>query len=444
VVPDILDKGLKPFKQALLSGCKESTAVATVDVEVVPDFIQTLEGSFVGRLGMGVEVRALQTKVWLSGLHEVKVVAMGGELVLISHSEGEELRGPWCKKGWWGGLLFDIRRWTPNMVSSKREIWVNMFGIPLHAWGEATFRALANRCGSFVALDAKTRNRDRLDMARVKVVVPILVHIDFTAKLVVQGASYGVRLVEDYGGVGDNEAEEDQLIPPDGGSCCASGGQAVAMVALDGLDDEVTDSEASDCCQRVGNCVGQVGNKSTFGKQGVEVCGEKSEIRAGAARLIPSINPLVKATGDQILLNSNIEIRGSTSLENVERGGQEVVGQISSANPIMLVESVFPLVKGQVGSPARHVPQAGAGQDFTGGESGSSLGPVQFVIPHSLCGHSLDGPSNQPKENCGVANPAIVTLDNLINNTRGKVVGGVRYSDLSEEGSNDSASLLGK
>ncbi|WJX69159.1 hypothetical protein P8452_53444 [Trifolium repens] len=140
------------------------------------------------------------------------------------------------------------------------------------------------------------------------------------------------------------------------------------------------------------------------------------------------------------LIYVNIEIRGSTSLESVERGGQEVVGQMSSANPNTLVESVIPLVKGQVGSSVRHVLQAGEGQDFTGGESGSSLGPVQYVIPDSLCGHSLDGPSNQPKENCSAVNLAIVNLDNLINNTRGKVVGGVRYSDLSEEASSDSAS----
>jgi hypothetical protein len=160
-----------PFKQALLNGRAEqdSTVTASVEVDVIPDFLHSLEGSFVGRLGVGVEVRALQTKLWLSGMHSVRAIVMGGDLVLITNSSGEELRGPICNKGWWGGLLFDIKRWTPNMVCSKRELWVNMFGIPLHVWGETTFRSLANRCGAFISLDTGTKNRIRLDVARVKI-----------------------------------------------------------------------------------------------------------------------------------------------------------------------------------------------------------------------------------------------------------------------------------
>jgi hypothetical protein len=44
-----------------------------------------------------------------------------------------------------------------------------MFGIPLHVWGETTFRSLANRCGAFISLDTGTKNRIRLDVARVKI-----------------------------------------------------------------------------------------------------------------------------------------------------------------------------------------------------------------------------------------------------------------------------------
>ncbi|WJX66216.1 hypothetical protein P8452_50795 [Trifolium repens] len=190
-----------PFKQALLNGRVEqsSSVVATVEVGVDHDFLHTLEGSYVGRLGEGVEVRALQTKLWLEGLKSERVVAMGGDLVLITHNSGEEIRGPLCKKGWWKGLLFDIKRWTPNMVCSKRVFWLNMFGIPLQAWGEDTFRILANRYGKFISVDNETKNRSRLDMARVKVEAPINNRVDCTIKLVVLGAAYWVRVVEEGG-----------------------------------------------------------------------------------------------------------------------------------------------------------------------------------------------------------------------------------------------------
>jgi hypothetical protein len=67
-----------------------------------------------------------------------------------------------------------------------------MYGIPLHAWGEATFRNLASKCGVFVEVDAATRNMERLDSARVKVTARLCEQIDFTIKLVIQGARYFV------------------------------------------------------------------------------------------------------------------------------------------------------------------------------------------------------------------------------------------------------------
>jgi hypothetical protein len=256
----------KPFKQALLLGRREKEPVVmpTVEVDVVPDFFHTLVGSYVGRLGVGVEVRALQTKLWLSGMPEVRVIAMGGELVLISNNSGEELRGLMCKKGWWGGLLLDIKRWTPNLVGSKRVLWINMSGIPLHAWGENTFRALANRYGMFLEVDVGTRSRRRLDMARVKIEASPWDRIDTVIKLVVQGATYSVRLVEEGGCGLDEEVGDDQLV--DVGSSCASGGQAVAVVGFDDLDDVDTESDASDRCQRMDTSQAQKGSRSMQGK----------------------------------------------------------------------------------------------------------------------------------------------------------------------------------
>jgi hypothetical protein len=107
-----MTQGSASFKHALLKnrGEGDSSLTATVEVEVISGIMKSLEGSWVGRLGDGVEVRALQTKLWLAGFPMVRVVTMGGDFVLISSNTGEELRGPMCKKGWWGGLLYDLKR----------------------------------------------------------------------------------------------------------------------------------------------------------------------------------------------------------------------------------------------------------------------------------------------------------------------------------------------
>ncbi|MCI04352.1 RNA recognition motif, partial [Trifolium medium] len=195
-------KSFQPFKAALTGEPvdKGSSVIDVVDADVALDFLQVLEGSYVGRLGNGVNVRSLQTKLSLTGMQSVRVVTMGGGLVLIFRSSGEEVCEPIRNKGWWGGMLVDIKRWTPNIVSAKRDLWVSLYGIPLHAWGESTFRAVASRCGVFVDVDDVTRNRLRLDVARMKIESSICGCVDFSIKLVVQGASYMVRVVEEGGG----------------------------------------------------------------------------------------------------------------------------------------------------------------------------------------------------------------------------------------------------
>ncbi|MCI79252.1 hypothetical protein A2U01_0100523, partial [Trifolium medium] len=50
-------------------------------------------------------------------------------------------------------------------------------------------------------MDDGTRNRIRLDVARVKLESSLGGRIDFAIKLVVQGAGYEVRVVEDGGGL---------------------------------------------------------------------------------------------------------------------------------------------------------------------------------------------------------------------------------------------------
>jgi hypothetical protein len=313
-----------PFKQALLKsgGEQDKSMVASVEVEVIPDMLQSLEGSWVGRLMEGVEVRALQTKLWLAGFHTIRVIVMGRDIVLISSSSGEELRGPLCKKGWWGGLLFDIKRWTPNLVYDKRVIWVKMLGIPLHAWGENTFRLLANRCGTFLSLDAGTRNKYRLDVARVKLEVPLGGRVDQSVKIIVHGASYWVRVMEEGGRSVEEEEFEDQLNLCDAVSSCASGGQAAAMVVVDVMGDEDTDSEASEGCQRYIDTRAQEVNLSTGGKRRVEKGEVMSGECSGNTRFIPSINPPMKGIEEKRRVNPSEVFQSPTSLGGVLRSGQ--------------------------------------------------------------------------------------------------------------------------
>ncbi|WJX11204.1 hypothetical protein P8452_01842 [Trifolium repens] len=101
----------KPYKGALLGDSRVlgNSVIPSLGVDVVMEALDVLEGSYVGKMKKGVEVRALQTKLWLAGLNEVRVVTMGGGLVLLFRNFGADIGEPARNKKWWGGLLEDLK-----------------------------------------------------------------------------------------------------------------------------------------------------------------------------------------------------------------------------------------------------------------------------------------------------------------------------------------------
>ncbi|CAJ2637211.1 unnamed protein product [Trifolium pratense] len=324
-----------------------------------------------------------------------------------SVSGGDELGNLVCHKGWWGGILTDIKRWTPNIVATKRVVWVSLYGVPLQSWGEQTFRSIACRCGKFMELDDVTRNRLRFDVVRMKVEVPMCERVDFSLKMVVQGAAYLVRVVEEGGGWSERETlfVEDQLQRSEAGSSCASGGQAMARVVLDGLDVGDTDSEVSKGCQNevpvglIATDANKVASPSTF------------------VRGLTSSTRLVER-------EHNVEDQGPTHLDPVF--------QFSS--------SMGPLEQGEV-EPVHCFEEASKFDPICVGravvlDTQSNLGLSKQIPPSKNL--PLVGLSNI-KEGVGLVNGLVIEiLDNMVQQTRVHQCGGV-FSDLSDNYTNSSS-----
>jgi hypothetical protein len=273
-------------------------------------------------------------KLWLAGLHSVRVSMMGGGLVLLFCNSGEDVGELARDKDWWGGLLFDIKPWSPNQVCSRREIWLSMFGIPLHAWGEDTFRKLANKCGVFVEIDEATRNNERFDVARVKVEAALCGRIDFVVKLIIQGASYVVRVVEECCGLAkDDVSVEDQLRRSDVASSCASGGHGSVRAVLGGFDGTASDSDASEEGQHGVPLEMQVASESKGYNQGLRLNGVRSEGGSGVVMAFPSKEDQVMVTCDKEKLLTNVGVRGSKHVVfgggsgHMEEGGRHVTSK---------------------------------------------------------------------------------------------------------------------
>jgi hypothetical protein len=112
-----------------------------------------------------------------------------------------------AKEEWLGVYFFNVKPWSPSLVNLKRELWVKVYGIPLHAWGDNLFRALGERFGEFVDYDEPTASMSRLDVARLKFSTSIRIRIEAPVVLVVMGVSFEVWVVEEE--VGKREVVEE-------------------------------------------------------------------------------------------------------------------------------------------------------------------------------------------------------------------------------------------
>jgi hypothetical protein len=408
----------KPFKDALLGtqnavGFKD---VTFLDAEVVPEMMSILKGSYVGRLKKGVEFRALQVKLWLAGLHSVRLTIMGGDLVLLSRSTWEDVGEPACKKEWWGGLLSDLRTWSPNRVCTTRDIWVSMVGIPPHAWGETNFRKLVVTYGEFLELDTETRNSTRFDVVKAKIRAPLGGKIDFVVNLMIQGAKYVVRIVEEGGGrVCDDGGVEDQLRRSVVGSSCASAGQASVRAELEGLDDGVSESDGSEQGQHVEHREEEVVTRSKGYNQVFGGVGDRRNDVSEGVMVIPSMGEKLMVTDDNNNMGVQGEVRGSVD-ERELNGCSYVEVEGRHVNPTSLVDK----------SP-NHV-------DLSTGPGGLNSGPIVSS------GAVIMGLEQELGQNCivGLAgdpapsrtNPTRKTLlmdnfDQLFKASRGKIGGDV-------------------
>ena len=63
--------------------------------------------------------------------------------------------------------IFSIQKWTPEMKTEFRLIWIHIWGVPLEIWDTKHFQTLLSTFGEIVDLDEETADRSRLDVARI-------------------------------------------------------------------------------------------------------------------------------------------------------------------------------------------------------------------------------------------------------------------------------------
>ncbi|MCI55202.1 DUF4283 domain protein, partial [Trifolium medium] len=78
-----------------------------------------------------------------------------------------------------------------------RRVWVRIFGVPLHVWGDECFKKVVWGFGNLVKLDELTKNLQRLEFARVQVVTSTWDTIDETVDIRVGNDLFVLKVTEE-------------------------------------------------------------------------------------------------------------------------------------------------------------------------------------------------------------------------------------------------------
>jgi hypothetical protein len=212
------------------------------------ELMSVFKGSFVGRLIPGSLLKNIQLNLCVEGLRGIRVASLGDGRVVVFSETGEDVGLAIDRKTWWNGLLHDFHPWYPAVVSTKREVWVKIFGVPLQLWDEFFFSSITEKWGVLLGLDDDTKGHVRFDRARVKLLSPVFGSIDFTQCITVQDLNFSVRVMEESSGPLEfvhSHKEEDQLQWSAVASSCDSGEHGPAAAEVVGVVFEESDSDSS-------------------------------------------------------------------------------------------------------------------------------------------------------------------------------------------------------
>lgn len=106
-----------------------------------------------------------------------------------------------------------ISNWSPMEVAQERYAWIQFHGVPLHAWTRELFEMLLSSFGRFVTMDDNTFMKNRLDIARILLLMTSPEPVHWVMKVKINGLIYSIRVVEELYGTQPIERSKKNILP---------------------------------------------------------------------------------------------------------------------------------------------------------------------------------------------------------------------------------------
>lgn len=143
----------KPIQQGAWNG---------MEILVTEEEMHWLIGSFVGKTRSLDGAFTIQKDLDFAGWSSIRATPLSRSVVLLSGDKQESvkefLNQEAASLSFW---LEEINDWNPEMKVAGRRVWVNITGLPAHAWNERVFKSLVISVGSFgVRMTPLLKNRE--------------------------------------------------------------------------------------------------------------------------------------------------------------------------------------------------------------------------------------------------------------------------------------------
>ncbi|KAK7273871.1 hypothetical protein RIF29_14935 [Crotalaria pallida] len=112
--------------------------------------------------------------------------------------DGEDIQEIFKDVETWLESWFDyIKPWNEDIVIGQRFTWMRCAGIPLHARNESFFRTIMGCLGTYMDEYENTRNKKRLDVARIRVRTSTLQLVMRTMRIKINGKIFVIRMIKE-------------------------------------------------------------------------------------------------------------------------------------------------------------------------------------------------------------------------------------------------------
>lgn len=169
-----------------------------LELEVKDDEMEWLQKCYVEEVQNPGAIHLLQDRLVEERITNFSITPMGGDLVLIKPTEGEDLE-QFIKE--YEELLeswfHDIRHWSPREVVREREAWICCQGVPLHGCSIKLFEMLAGSLEKLDSVDESTMNNKRFDVARFLIRTSSWEVANRLVKIRINDMFFNIRLLEE-------------------------------------------------------------------------------------------------------------------------------------------------------------------------------------------------------------------------------------------------------